>query len=318
MPAVRILVAGAAVFLLLACSAAPEQPTTVSPKPVSAEFQRYWYAGKAELSRYQLTQNRYDDLHPGEAVLVFVTEDFLPQQQVKFEGGSSTEQPTSVLKMNQVRRFTTGIYDYSLATSVFTPVAVQQFPRTLKVVTSVQEWCGQTYSQLNLRGARYQLEAHSYFQQEADESRTLEAVVLEDELWARIRLTPRALPLGPLRIIPGTVAARLRHRPLGVEKATATLAPYHGAAFKPAQPGTPLLAYTLLYPDARRTLTIVFEDQFPYLIAGWEDTYSGQMQLGNHTYGKDQQLTTRATRTHTLQSDYWQRHTRPILYCGSI
>ena len=37
----------------------------------------YWYQEATEISRYELQQNRYADVHPGEAVLIFVTEDFL-------------------------------------------------------------------------------------------------------------------------------------------------------------------------------------------------------------------------------------------------
>ncbi|WP_051166951.1 hypothetical protein [Hymenobacter norwichensis] len=281
----------------------------MSSTPASAEFTRYWYSGQAELSRYQLLQNRYDDVHPGEAILVFVTEDFLPGKQVKMEGGPTRETSTSVLKMNQMRRFATGIYDYSINTSVFTPISAGQFPRTLKVATSVQDWCGQTYTQLNLRRNTYQLEAHSYFQQEADQTDSLDAVVLEDELWTRLRLDPKTLPLGDVRIIPGTVASRLRHQPLHVETAHAELTRYNGPVFKPAQAGAALQAYTLTYPATNRTLRIVFEEAFPYLIAGWEDTYDGQMKLGNQTYGSSKLLTTRAIRTATLKSDYWQRHT---------
>lgn len=313
MPIMRQLTVCIASFLLLlACSADPEAAKTTVPaaSPVSAEFSRYWYAGQAELSRYQLQQNRYDNIHPGEAVLVFVTEDFLPNKQVKMEGGKTAETATSVLKMNQMRRFATGIYDYSINTSVFTPVATSQFPHTFKVATSVQDWCGQTYSQLNLRRNKYHLEAHSYFQQEADQVDSLEAVVLEDELWTRLRLDPKTLPLGKLRLIPGTVASRLRHQPLRIETASAELTSYRGVVFKPAQVGATLQAYTLVYPNTKRTLTIVFEQAFPYLIAGWEDTYDGQMRFGNQTYGSAKPLTTRAIRTTTLKSDYWQRHTR--------
>ncbi|RTQ50712.1 hypothetical protein EJV47_08760 [Hymenobacter gummosus] len=302
-----LLRAPAAVFslLLLACTAPTqpaEAPAAAAPSP---EFQRYWYAGQAELSRYRLSQSRYDALHPGEAVLVFVTEDFLPRQQVKYEGGPTREKPVSVLKMNQLRRFATGIYDYSLNTSVFTPVAG---PGTLKVVTTVQEWCGQTFTQLNRRGAGYQLETRSYFQPEADQDAKLPAAWLEDELWPRLRLGPDQLPQGEIRLIPGTVASRLRHRPLRPEAATATLAAYSGQDFQPSQPGGALRAYTVRYADGGRTLRIVFEAAFPYLIAGWEDSYDGRMQLGGQTLGSKEVLTTRAVRTHTLRSDYWQRH----------
>ncbi|MCC3158889.1 hypothetical protein LJ737_16725 [Hymenobacter sp. 15J16-1T3B] len=298
---------GGFALLFLACTS-PTAPAAAPPAAApSPEFQRYWYAGQAELSRYRLTQSRYGALHPGEAVLVFVTEDFLPRQQVKFEGGKTGEQPVSVLKMNQLRRFATGIYDYSLNTSVFTPVSGTG---TLKVVTTVQDWCGQTFSQLNRRGKQYHLETRSYFQQEADQDQDLPAdALLEDELWTRLRLAPTSLPTGAIRLIPGTVASRLRHRPLRPEPATATLAPYTGQDFQPSQPGAALQAYSVRYAAGSRTLTIVFEAAFPHLVAGWDDSYDSQMQLGGQTVGSREVLTTRAVRTHTLRSDYWQRHT---------
>jgi hypothetical protein len=297
---------GGFALLLLACTSPTIPAAEAPPAPVSPEFQRYWYAGQAELSRYQLTQSRYGALHPGEAVLVFVTEDFLSRQQVKFDGVKTDEKPVSVLKMNQLRRFATGIYDYSLNTSVFTPV---QGPRTFKVVTTVQDWCGQTFSQLNLRGRQYRLESRSYFQQEADQNQQLPAnALLEDELWTRLRLNPQSLPTGRIQLIPGTVASRLRHRPLRAEAATATLEAYSGSDFKAQQPGTQLQAYSVRYAEGNRTLRIVFETAFPHLIAGWEDSYDSQMQLGGQTFGSQKVLTTRAVRTHTLRSDYWQRH----------
>ena len=44
---------------------------------LSQKFKDYWYSGKAELSSYQLNQARYGQQNPGEAVMIFVTEDFL-------------------------------------------------------------------------------------------------------------------------------------------------------------------------------------------------------------------------------------------------
>ena len=41
--------------------------------PESANFGDYWYQGKAELSRYDLKQVRYGEIHQGDAVLIFVT-----------------------------------------------------------------------------------------------------------------------------------------------------------------------------------------------------------------------------------------------------
>ena len=73
-----------------------------SPESFAAQypaFDSYWYQGRAELTRYALRQARYGDQHDGEAVLVFVTEDFLTGLQVKQEHGDSPN-AISVLKLN--------------------------------------------------------------------------------------------------------------------------------------------------------------------------------------------------------------------------
>ena len=98
-------------------------------------FARYWYDGNAEISSYTLTQNRYGELHEGKAVLVFVTEDFSKQKQVKLdhpEKAGADKLP--VLKMNFSKNFLTGIYPYSILNSVFTPVDLSG---TVKTTCSV-------------------------------------------------------------------------------------------------------------------------------------------------------------------------------------
>ena len=81
-------------------------------------FNSYWHAGKAELSKYSLQQSRYGELHEGHAVLVFVTERMNPKKQVKADRPGADTVP--VLKLNATRKFNTGIYPYSVMTSVFT------------------------------------------------------------------------------------------------------------------------------------------------------------------------------------------------------
>ena len=49
---------------------------TPKEKQLSQEFKGYWYAGKAEVSSYKLEQARYGEIREGNAVLVYVTEDF--------------------------------------------------------------------------------------------------------------------------------------------------------------------------------------------------------------------------------------------------
>jgi len=133
------------------------------PRTVSKEFKAYWFDGKAEVTSYQLMQERYGEIRQGTAVNIFVTEDFLPNEQVK--ANNFSEENISVMKLNQMKNFNTGIYPYSIMTSTFSPIAVKSHP--LKITNSVQEWCGQMYMQLN-NSKEFEIESHSYFEGVAD------------------------------------------------------------------------------------------------------------------------------------------------------
>ena len=254
----------------------------------SARFGKYWYQGKAELTRYKLEQARYGELHSGESVLIFVTEPFLAEKQVKLERGDPSKGIT-VLKLNFVRKFFTGIYPYSMMTSTFTPVDFAK-TRTLKVTSESQEWCGQTFTQLNLRDGRYAGLLRSYFEDEGDQGFDFAPAWLEDELWTRIRLAPATLPTGDVSVVPGLQYARLWHKEVRPEKARATLAA-----------GGEQNVYTLEYASLPRKLVIRFEKAFPWKIASWEETQPG-------AFDGSPLLTTKAVATGSLMLDYWRRH----------
>lgn len=260
--------------------------TTTSPSVEPSEpFKNYWYAGKAELNSYTLEQARYGNMHSGDAVLIFVTEDFRTDKQVKLESDKK-ETATSILKMNALRRFVTGIYDYSVMTSVFSPVDTKLFPHALKVSASAQDWCGHSYTQLNLHNRKYEVERKSYFENEVQEDFEIDRVWLEDELWTRLRMNPEKLPTGEVQIVPSVQEARLRHKKIAPETAQAQLDSADVSSQK----------YSLKYAD--RELSIRFNRQFPHQILGWEDTYQ---QNGKR-------LTTKATLKKTILSDYWSKH----------
>lgn len=253
------------------------------------QFRKYWNQGKAELTHYDLNQARYGEMHKGDAVLIFVTEPFLADKQVKYEGLGDRSAAIQVLKLNFTRKFNTGIYPYSLMTSVFTPVNFQDF-RTLKVATSSQEWCGNLFMQLNYRNNQYEGQVRSYFQEEADQNLSINTPWLEDELWTRLRLAPETLPTGHITLLPGTQYIRLWHQPLKPENAKAWI----------TNEGD-LRTYTIEYSDIRRKLKIQYEKSFPYEIVAWEETQPGG-------FGDSPLLTTRAVRTNSMMLDYWNKH----------
>lgn len=247
-------------------------------------FDRYWYAGKAELNRYEVEQSRYGALHRAETVLIFVTEDFLRTKQVKFEGQGDPKDAVSVLKLNAYQHFFTGIYPYTLMTSVFSPAKQPKEP-PFKVTFSASEWCGQTFMQLNHRAGAFKIEERSYFEGEGDRDSTVPVTLIEDALWVRLRQDPSGLPTGKIELLPAMRHVRLDHVPLKSMAADASLSNEPGGR----------RVYRLKY-DSGRELAIHFEGRFPYRITGFEET------------PKAGAPTTRATLTRSIMLPYWERH----------
>jgi hypothetical protein len=259
----------------------------------SREFKDYWYGGAAEITSYELQQARYGELHTGHAVLIFVTEDFSLSKQVKLDNPiRDKKDAVKVLKLNSIRKFNTGIYQYSMMNSIFTPLNIAPHPYSLKETLSAQEWCGNWFMQLNLRDNKYLVRMNSYFEAEGDTEFTLEKAFLEDEIWTRIRIEPSSLPLGDIRIIPGATVARFKHERLEVEDAEATLSDYSDN----------IMSYRLHYKNKGRSLVIRFNKDFPYKIISWEESYgSGKSNI-------DRSLTTKASSKKTLLVDYWNKN----------
>jgi len=259
-----------------------EKESLPTKTKLTSEFKFYWYAGNAEITSYKLEQARYGEMRDGTAVLVYVTEDFLPQEQVKADNYSKSNIP--VLKLNATKNFNTGIYPYSIMQSTFFPVSNNQ--HLIKASASIQEWCGHVYTQLNNR-KDFEVMSHSYFQSEADQNIILEKTWTENELWTKLRIDPSSLPLGDINIIPSLEYTRLSHKEIKAYQATASL-----------DNGN----YTVSYPDLKRSLSINFNTTFPYEILGWEETTTSGYGPSAKT------LTTKATKLESIKSAYWGRN----------
>lgn len=267
---------------------------SVSPdveyRELSQDFKDYWYAGKAEITSYALTQERYGELREGTAVNIFVSEDFLPEIQVKADRQANTNIP--VLKLNSTKKFLTGIYPYSVMTSTFSPTTTKN--HAIKVSHSMQEWCGHVYLQLNNRD-KFELTSHSYFQGEADQEATIEKAWLENELWNLIRINPEELPTGDIKIIPSLENSRMGHRPVKSYHADATL-----------EKGDNVSTYTLSYPSQKRNIKIHFNSSFPFEIERWEETHPNGLQ-------------TTAVKNKRIRTAYWgQNSNKDVILRDSL
>jgi hypothetical protein len=273
------------------------RPSIVLSLPQEKDFHSYWYKHGAEITRFELEQSRYGEIHPGHAILIFVTEPFLPDTHVKADYEESQKKSIPVLKLNFIKRFNTGIYDYSMMKSVFTPIPAEkhQFNKTLKVSTTRQDWCGHVYIQYNLEEDSYKVKQYSYFEKEGDKIVMIPSVHLEDEIWTRIRISPETLPLGEIEMIPGSFFTTIRMTDLRAEKALAKLT-------KVQEENGAVSQYTVTYPSLGRTLSIRFNRHFPYDILSWSETSLSGL-------GEDAKaLTTKARRTHAVMVDYWNKN----------
>jgi hypothetical protein len=257
------------------------ESTTISNSK-HPKFNSYWYQGTAEITSYKLTQARYGEMYDGIAVNIFVTEDFLPQKQVKADDKNAKN--ISILKLNSTKKFTTGIYPYSLMTSTFSPIDTNK--KAIKISFSAQEWCGNTFVQLNNR-ERFKIDFHSYFERNADRKITLKKDILENELWNQLRISPESLPVGNLEIVPSFEFLALQQKEIKAYKAAVSL--IASAEYK---------VYAIHYPALKRTLAIKINNEFPFIIESWEETITK----------KGKSFTTKAQKIKTIQTSYWNKN----------
>jgi hypothetical protein len=269
------LVAVLSVGVLVCGSASPGAPPAVTPLSTESSnaFWSHWGDGRAEMNGYRLVQPRYGAPRTGSAVYIFVTEDFSDSLRVKANPG---KHPASdvypVMKLNGVRHFQTGIYDYKIMTSAFARVA-SGWP-VAKVSFSSQEWCGHVYHQILPRAGKVDGVYHSYFDGEADGQDNLpqpEGGVYEDVLpilargWGSTYLQPgQSRKAGYL---PSLLRARLEHKKLAWGQATISRSAATSSVKVPA--GSFQVSVWTVAEDGGLTSTYQIEAASPYRLVRW-------------------------------------------------
>jgi hypothetical protein len=182
------------------------------------DFSDHWHDGRAEINGYRLLLGRYGEQRSGYAVLIYVTEPFSRSRRVKVNDHTENPDDTiDVLKLNLVRDFQTGMYDYNTMVSVFSRSS--DFD-PVKISFTSAEWCGHVYAELLFDPDKVRVHNFSYFE---GESATLllplpQGAVSEDNLFILLRGL-RGDYLGPgesrtVDLIPGVFFSRLAHTPL--------------------------------------------------------------------------------------------------------
>jgi hypothetical protein len=179
------------------------KPAHAADEFPGAGFWQVWGDGQAEVAAYDLAMPRYGEIRRGTAVSIMVTEPFSNSARVKADDG---KHPASdvfpVMKLNLIKDFQTGVYDYNDMLSSFLALkAVNgRAPGSLtKAVYSRQEWCGSTFNVALFDQARIRATLHSYFDGEGDQQKEIRndlRGIPDDQLifWARGMAEPWTKP----------------------------------------------------------------------------------------------------------------------------
>ncbi len=259
-----------AFVLFVACGSsaarAPVEPIGVVAQAPDGFWER-WGDGKAEIDGYRLTTPRYGQLRRGEAVQIWVTETFTGAQRVKSDGGHPDEYP--VLKLNDVRHFQTGIYDYHVMGQGFSRIDGRQpLGQPVKVTLGVQEWCGQIYEEWLGFPGHYLRARRSYFDGEsADDRHDVPAGgILADQA----ALVARGL-VGTVDGVVPWVSSLLDQRLLHREPAWTTATIHRDPAVDITVPAGAFRAIPVRFDVAEGTgYTFWVEEAEPHRIVRWE------------------------------------------------
>ena len=271
-----VFAAGLGLAMILACGGLSSAGPAATASPA---FWKVWGDGKAELSGYAITTTRYGVPREGRVVLIYVTEPMDRRNWIKDDAGDvPIEERVNVLKLNNVLKFQTGIYPYSVMTSVFAPVdtlAAERFAPA-KIAMGAQEWCGLVYEKVIPAPQAFTSELRSYFHAEGDRDATVKTppgTLYEDALLIQLRELDGPFARGKSwagSIVPSLWSQRKGHTALGPVAATIKRE-------DATRDGLPVTRFTLSYGSVVTTYDV--EKAAPRRVLGWKTSGGDEAKL---------------------------------------
>ncbi len=240
-------------------------------------FSDLWYDGYAEISTFSLTEMRYGEPRTGTRTMVYVTEPLRIKTLIKPDSQLSSDAKIDVIKLNDIRKFNTGVYDYSVMTSVFSSVDKNKtFPlmHTVKTAFTSQEWCGTVFEQVTRYDDSYRIKLFSYFDSEGESTSTIphnDRLDTEDNLWIRIRELRGSFlsenETKEISIIPSSWSRRKSHTPARPIKTYIT----KSHVFNIETIFGLIKAYAISWTHNALTTTVTLENAYPHRIISWQE-----------------------------------------------
>jgi len=265
--AILALVTGAA------CRGVPAAGVAAGPNPFAASA--LWDDGRAEIGAYEATIPRYGIPRSLTAYLIVVKEDFSRTQLVKADPGHDPADLFTVLKLNHVINYQTGIYSYHQMESCFFDRLSMDL---VKLSLTSNEWCGNTYKEYTRHSGRAALHVRTYWDGQAEATYDLPVgpdVVFYDALPLLIRSLPQT---------PGT-ARSLRMVPTQIESRgpKPEIAPATLVAAREETKSVPAGSFRALRwelkPGAGRPDIYWTSREHPYVLVAWERADGGSYRL---------------------------------------
>jgi hypothetical protein len=275
-PASRAFLPAAAILALVAgaaCRGGAVAGAAAGPNPFAAS--PLWDDGRAEIDAYEATIPRYGIPRSLTAYLIVVKEDFSRKQLVKADPDHEPADLFTVLKLNQVINYQTGIYSYHQMESSFFDRASMEM---VKLSLTSNEWCGNTYKEYTRHSGRAALHVRTYWDNQAEATYDLPVgpdVVFYDALPLWIRSLPQT---------PGT-ARSLRLVPTQIESRgpKPEIAPVVLVAAREETKRVPAGAFRTLRwelkPGAGRPDIYWTSREQPYVLVAWERADGGSFRL---------------------------------------
>ncbi len=257
------------------------------PIAASAQgFYDFWGDGQAEVSSYKVVQPRYGEERTGYGVMIFVTEDVNRNTLIKVESPTPERDRIYTLKLNSILKFTTGIYDYSVMTSVFSavePLTQSQPFELLKLNLSSQEWCGHVFEEVRIDDGRLRGDLNSYFESEGRQEWSFDRpqeFASEDHLLIRLReLKGTFMDEGESRqmtLLPSLWQFRIRHAPRELVEVTLTKGRQEDVTVGDGEEYA-AIPWTWSYDTREKKVWI--DTVYPHRILRWESSEGGRGEL---------------------------------------
>jgi len=249
----------AGLALAVATGAAAPRPDALDPADPGWAQAPLWDDGKAEVSTYAGTTERYGQIRPTTARIIVVKEDLVRATMVKSDSGPVPGRTVEALKQILVADFPTGTYTYHQTAALFFARGTLAF---LKEAMSHTESCGITFVMVRAQGDHLVHEAHSYWEGEADRQVRVPwpAPKRPHVLWDALPLWLRSLPRGdgrggPLAVwlLPTQVSGRAPLASTRPVAATVRRTPGAAEPLRVRAGEIPAFRYTVESPAGRDT-----------------------------------------------------------------